>query len=238
MKIKPEVTKDYGMFSFIKGNRPIDNAHVNRLIVSFKEKTIFDPIKVNEKMEIIDGQHRFLAMKALGIEVPYFVIPGLSLPDVHRLNNNKKNWSNDDHANSYVVLGKKDYTTYLEFRKKYGFQHRDSVSMLAGGKNRNLTYEFQNGLFEVKDLMGANKIASQITEIGQHYKRYKRSAFVGALLKLFTTDRFDYPTLLYKVGEQTERMKNQVTVEENYNMLVKIYNFSLSTKRKLALMAQ
>ena len=70
-------TTDYDRFTFIEGNRDICHLHLNRLIQSMQEKCIPVPILVNEKYEIVDGQHRWSAVKHLGLTLYYHVEKGL-----------------------------------------------------------------------------------------------------------------------------------------------------------------
>ena len=52
-------TTDYFLFKPIDGNRNKNLLHINRLKKSMSENYLFTVIIVNEKYEIIDGQHRF-----------------------------------------------------------------------------------------------------------------------------------------------------------------------------------
>ena len=66
-------THDYGQFRFIKGNRLIRASHVNNILKSMKKRRLFSPLIVNEKMEIIDGQHRFKAQEKLNKSIEVIV---------------------------------------------------------------------------------------------------------------------------------------------------------------------
>ena len=68
------MTTDYSMFSSMKHNRNVSEAHIHRLMKSMSEKQYPVPIVVNEKNEIADGQNRFEAIKALNLPVYYMVI--------------------------------------------------------------------------------------------------------------------------------------------------------------------
>ena len=58
-------TVRYDDFHILPGNREINQAHVLELIESFGKANLFDahPVVVNEKMEVIDGQHRLEAAR-------------------------------------------------------------------------------------------------------------------------------------------------------------------------------
>jgi len=81
---KVYVTKDLGMFSSIDGNRVPNLIHVKRLTDSLRKYGMkCNPILVNEKMQVIDGQHRLLAAKEIKCEIYFIIIPGSNLTDVH-----------------------------------------------------------------------------------------------------------------------------------------------------------
>lgn len=56
-------TKDYSKFKHLEGNRNIVKPHLKRLKASMEKNYLFSPILINEKHEIIDGQHRFEVCK-------------------------------------------------------------------------------------------------------------------------------------------------------------------------------
>ena len=231
MEIK--TTTNYELFSFIQGNREIDNRHVNKLIKSIKEQNLPTPIVVNEKMEIVDGQHRFYAQKALQLPINYIVINGIGLEEVQKLNTNKKNWANLDYAKSYARLNNPHYAVYLAFREKYGFSHTNTLVLLSKGYTTNITGLFHNGLFIVKDLEQAEKWAINISAIAKWYDGYKRTGFIRAIVKLFKIDKFSFDLLIKRISGQSMKLTNQATVEDNYKMLVNIYNYHTPKGKKL-----
>ena len=75
-------TTNYDMFKFMEGNRQTNSSNLNQIIESMKEKQLIIPITVNEKFEIIDGQHRFKACKYLGLPVYFIIEKGVLYFDV------------------------------------------------------------------------------------------------------------------------------------------------------------
>ena len=57
------VTENYDMFKKIGGNRKINKANYAKIVKSMKEEQLIIPIVVNERYEIIDGQHRYTACR-------------------------------------------------------------------------------------------------------------------------------------------------------------------------------
>ena len=60
-------TTDYTRFKKTRGNRPVDEAHVAQLKKLIADKDLYDPIRVNKNMEVIDGQHTLEARKQLDL---------------------------------------------------------------------------------------------------------------------------------------------------------------------------
>ena len=73
-------TTDYGKFKILITNRIVIDKVVKKLVKSMLESGwIGAPIVVNERMEVIDGQHRIAAAERIGIPVHYIVMEGLTI---------------------------------------------------------------------------------------------------------------------------------------------------------------
>lgn len=81
-KIQVHTTKNYYLFKTINGNRDINQLHLTRLSESFKKRHLITIIIVNERFEIIDGQHRFLVSKDLNLPVYYTILKNYGLNEV------------------------------------------------------------------------------------------------------------------------------------------------------------
>lgn len=85
-------TTFYPLFKPIDGNRTLNTLHLNRLRNAMVDNYLFTVIIVNERYEIIDGQHRFECIKELGYPLHYIICKGYGLDEVHILNQNSKDW--------------------------------------------------------------------------------------------------------------------------------------------------
>ncbi len=83
-------TTDYSKFKKTRGNRPVDPSHVAHLKKLIEEKDLYDPIRVNRNMEVVDGQHTLEARKQLDLKVPYIIMDSDDPLDVARLNTGRK----------------------------------------------------------------------------------------------------------------------------------------------------
>ncbi len=236
---KVMITDDYGMFSFMVGNREIDNSHINRLIKSFKIKPENTPIYVNEHGEILDGQHSFKVRKILKLPILYIVIEGGTLETIHRLNTNRKGWTFDDHARSWTKRADPilDYQMYLDFKKRYKFSH-EVITFLLTGSSRKMKDEFVGGQFKVTQLDEAIATARKIEGIKGYYPNNNSNrSFAKGLVKLFGIKEFNYRLFLTKLGYKSLLGKKLEAhnVDEYLTAFVKIYNTNTPTNKKLPL---
>jgi len=114
-----QVTHDYSLFKFLKGNRHINSAHCEALKKSLLNKPMLHirPILVNSKYEIIDGQHRFQASKELGEPIYYIIEPDADYNVAIALNANSKNWGIGDYVDMFAEQGCTQYSKLVKFAK-------------------------------------------------------------------------------------------------------------------------
>jgi len=104
-------TNDYKKFQRISGNRTVNKNKVKDLIKSMEKggwlSTVV--ITVNELMQIIDGQHRYLAARTTGTPILYQIVEGSGLKEVIKTNSGSSNWTIKDHIPSQIALGNKSF---------------------------------------------------------------------------------------------------------------------------------
>ena len=115
-------TDDYSIFHKLAGNRYAKGE--KKILQSISNVGyVRNPILVNEKMEIIDGQNRFEALKTLGYPIQYIVQEGIGLRECRALNIGQTNWGTWDYIESYAAQGNESYRRLKalieEFRKTY-----------------------------------------------------------------------------------------------------------------------
>jgi hypothetical protein len=226
-------TKDYSLFSRMDGNRELNKLHVNRLKKSMLKSYLYTVIVVNESLEIIDGHHRFEAIKGIGLPLNYIICKGYGLSEVHIFNQNAKTWNADDYMNGYCDLGKTDYLIYREFRKKYQVGHNESMSLLSGRSSMNHTNDFYAGIFKVKAFDSACAIMENINLIGQFYTGNKRRSFVYACSALSKNPNFSFPEFISKLSNQPTALVDCVSVNQYIALIEDIYNYRRREKVNL-----
>jgi len=228
-------TQNYSMFSPIDGNRNKNELHITRLKKSMQENYLFTTITVNEKFQIIDGQHRFEAIKSLNLPVNYVVCKGYGLKEVQILNANSKTWNADDYMEGYAKLGNPHYIKYKEFKNKYGFGHNECLPMLSDTTRGNgkLQQLFKRGEFRIVDLMRAEKNAKKILQIKNLYSGYNRRSFVAAMLFLFKKPEFNHVEFVNKLKLQPSALTDCSNTEQYLLLIEKIYNYHRKDKVSL-----
>jgi hypothetical protein len=227
-------TTDYGRFKSLAGNRVVNPLHVQRLTRSFREEYLISPIIVNERFEIIDGQHRFAAAMSESLPVYFILIDGYRLPQVQRLNTSTSNWKKVDYLNSYADLGVLPYVQMKRFMGKFptlGFSASECLlTQNVGGinnKGRDSAGKrnFQQGDLVIVDLEFAHQAALKILEISKHYEGYNRSAFVRSISMLMQKPVFDIDYFIGKLERYSSMFSDRQSVNEYIILIEEVYNY-------------
>jgi hypothetical protein len=228
-------TTDYFLFKPIEGNRNKNLLHLNRLKKSMSENYLFTVIIVNEKYEIIDGQHRFNVIQELELPLNYIVCEGYGLNEVHILNQNSKTWNSDDYLTGYCNLDNKNYLQYKKFKDKYKFGHNECMAMLTGNikGGGSLFVDFKNGLFKVTTLEEAEHRAAKIWMFKDIYEGFNRRAFVYAMLYLFNKPQFEFTEFLQKIKNQPSALTDCNDSKQYVSLIEEIYNYRRRDKVNL-----
>jgi hypothetical protein len=231
-------TTNYGRFKFRSDNRIVNSGHVNKLVHSMKTngwvKGSF--VVVNEKGDLIDGQHRLIAAKTVGIPIQYIVVKQADFDTIQTLNQNQKNWMKSDHINGWVNKGVQDYIVLDEFQKKYPqFRITEHLMFLSNSFTSITKETFENGEFKVKNLKKAEEMADNIAKLKPYFdKYYNKSIFVRAMVKIMTRKSdFVFDEFLHKVSIRPGSIHPCGTVEQYVEMVENIYNYKRKNKVNL-----
>ena len=202
-------TDDYSIFKTLKGNRVVNQVHVAKLEESFRKNYLMSPILVNEKYEIIDGQHRFYAAEKLGLPINFIIMEKYGLEEVQTLNTNTANWKAIDYLNAYCDVGHPNYLKFREFMELYPNIPLKACEVLLtqyisgkikkyNGKKVN-SLDFKNGLLEIPDFDKSIALANKLLDIEQYYKGFNRLMFVRAYVGMLTIEEFDHKKFISKL---------------------------------------
>jgi len=226
-------TEDYSLFTRIKGNRGLNKSHIGRLVqaISQNAKSIkYTPIVVNERNQVIDGQHRLEASKFLNLPVYYIQEPGLGLSDVQGLNSMSKAWTPMDFARSYAEIGKIDYKIYIEFKKKYKLNH-DILRTYLGLENPVTATMFKQGSMKVEDETRSHDLCSKLLEVGEFYPRYNIRSFAVAFKRAWDNKDYDHKHFMGRLAQSKVGIQDCALPEDYLRNMEKIYNYHSRMER-------
>ena len=231
--MKIQTTNDYSKFKSIDGNRNKNLLHINRLKKSMQQNYLFTIIVVNERFEIIDGQHRFDVISELGLPLNYVVCQGYGLNEVHVLNQTSKTWTSEDYLDGYCKLGFKDYHQYKDFKTKYKLGHYECMWLLNGSQLSNPKEVFFKGEFKVTNYNKAIELIETISKVEVFYSEWRRRSFIFAILQLMKNKSFSFDELLKKLAVQPNSLKDCPTTNQYVELIEQIYNYKRREKVNL-----
>lgn len=238
-------TTDYAKFKTLIGNRKPNELHIKRLISSFKERYLFSPILVNEKMQIIDGQHRFLSAKELKLPINFLVVEGYGLEEVQILNTNSANWKKEDYLKAYCDLGIESYLQMRQFMLDFPDFGVAVAEMIltdnVNGENKQLVVDkvsikmmgFKNGELNIPDLKKAYETAEKVLMFKPYYDGYNRSIFVRTLITLFKNENYVHADMISKLANNPSALTHCANVTQYKFLLEDIFNFRRREKVNL-----
>lgn len=219
-QIRVRQTKDYSMFKRAIGNRPYNENHIKDLIKQIKEDDSFlpyNPITVNEFMEIVVGQHRFEAAKRSNKPIFFQIKPGITVAHAKKLDANTKTWKVTEFMESYIEEGIEDYRILKEFLKTYPLPISLSIKFLSGGRTRpnqdNITM-FREGKFKVTSLKEGTEDAQKLCDFIPFMATnlWKRDAFITGLFIFYKKyPNFSHQDMVKKVKKWCNFKQTQIT---------------------------
>jgi hypothetical protein len=222
-------TTDYSKFRLVFGNRQLKRSKVIRMREAIKldNKIKAYPIIVNSSYQIIDGQHRFIALAELGLPVCYIVSNTFKISVIAKNASNQDKWKSDDYLESWCVLGRKDYIVFRNFMKTYDTNFTVTLVLFNGRFTGGLYRDFAEGKFSAKH----HKRAIKWIEMVQDFKSYiqdihKDRHFVRAILNCFGHPEYNHKRMLRKMKLQGSSMiKKQMNRLDYIRQIEALYNW-------------
>ena len=233
-------TNNYSLFKFINGNRDVNPLHIKRLKDSFLEKPLLSLIIVNERYQIIDGQHRFLVQRELALPINYVVVYGYGISEVQILNVNSSDWKKKDFLGGYIKKGIYDYIEFERFQKTYPSLNFTTIVKLLSGLRSNgstrldgyksISQSFEKGDFKIKDLAESHRRAAMILEFQPYYAKFNDNSFIVTLMYLFEHPNYKHEEMMKKLRLQPTSIKPCKNQKQYIELLEEIYNYHRQSK--------
>ena len=235
-------SKQYDLLTKLLGNRVVAPKNVENK-KELLEKNGFkstNPVIINQKGQMIDGQHRRLAAEELNMPFKFTIDVAVkaeeSLQATIELNNSGKPWVTLDYINAYAENGNEEYEKLLALCEELDLNMSKTLILYLGAKANN---EFQKSI--AKGVFKFDKNKAQLARnrkkeldllsdlVTQRYKKLVESQpFYCAYLELSRKENFKFKVL----KEQFDKMRYTVLDRKNLmETLIETYNMQRRTNR-------
>lgn len=241
-------SRDYSVFGMMKGNRPLNQHKIARIIKEIEggnDMLPYYPIQVKcdeNKLIILDGQHRFFISKQLNKPVHYIiVVEKKSMLDIAKINSNVDKWKAGDFINCYTTAGINDYNVLNNFLQKYGFSLGVSLSLLAkgdpgsqNGSIAELHQAFIDGSFKVKTLAEAEEHGEFCKQFSA-FKNWRSRALIIALHRIKQASKVSMDDLIDAFNKNPDMLKEHANLKDYIVNLEQIINVNKRTTNRIIL---
>lgn len=235
-----QVTTDYDQFQILEANREQSRGHIEALKAAFEEMgnlTRVQPILVNDRMEIIDGQHRFTACKELGEPIYYTQVSGLGVSDARQMNILHRRWEFGDYARSYALGGDANYQRFLNLMEDFGFNGSVTLYYCSGAKSKGAFKNFRNGAFTLSpdEVVTAKERLEKLKELADLNPLFETITLAIAYLNVSQVSGFDHNRLVSRLERNPNMLTRQGGTPEYMRVLEDIYNYNISADNRVRL---
>jgi len=252
-KINSDVMKssDYEKFSILEQNRVVNDKHVNELVVSIQNSGQLTPIIINEKFEIIDGQHRFDACKILKIPVMYLISYKTSINEVILMNNTQKSWKLHDYLRCFSDKKWDNHEIYQKvdkFMREHDLKLTTCIVLLSEGTGGGSSLgnalalqgqglnSFKKGIYKIGNLARAQAIAKILSEIKAFAPDLVGSdRFCRSYCKLSLEPKWDHNSAVYQIKKYRRKYDGASSKEEALQGLLTVYNYNQLKSKKISI---
>lgn len=142
-------TDNYDLFKFIESNRTISKTHVGKLAQQITDGYEMPPIIVKPNGEILDGQHRFEALKILEHPIEFIIKNEIKQDTLQKSNTLVSKWTTKDHINFHMREGNEHYKELKEFMEYSELGAVAAARTLGTVDGRSTGQGIVNGKFRV-----------------------------------------------------------------------------------------
>ena len=232
-----ESTLDYDIFQEISSNREVDPKHVKRLVIAIAKKNLLhvNPIKVNETLQVIDGQHRLAAARILGVPI-YYEASDITRQDISMLNSNQKNWTAMDYINFYTVEKDSRFVQFSNLINHYPDMAISALLALSNGAGKRSSTQLKDGILDISNINHCRLVCDTCVQLNRQFQKdfVFDSRFPLALDLAMEAENFKTETLFEKISASQREWVPCHTKVQYLEMIEEIYNRNLS-KNKIRL---
>ena len=224
-------TKNYELFNFLPFNRDVANAHVKEITKSIKQhgfKGVIQVIKTSifdseNKMYILDGQHRFMAAKELNLPIKFelteFTERKAAIEFITELNNSQKKWNTNQYLDIWSGLGIREYIKLSDVVRETKIQ---ISALLEAYTFTGQVTDFRKGLIKFPNEALSDKTISQLMDLNEFlpHKAYCRRT----ILRLMRQEKYNHEKMKIAVAKYHDLMggfsENELELNQQFQALI------------------
>lgn len=230
-------TTNYDQFNLLGANRDINASMVKRLKKSFEEKGNLmqvSPILVNERYEVIDGQHRLTAARELGVPVYFTIVPGIGINEARQMNLLHHRWDSEAFLKTYSAEGRRPYIEFSKLKFDYpDFSFSILIAAIVGHQTTGQQAAFRNGNLEMFDITVVRALLDDISQLAELTPIFKQRSVVYAYLRARQADNFNNEYFVDKVQEKRLELGAFQGVVDNLRQFEQLYNQNRGTTSRV-----
>lgn len=234
------ITKDYSIFKRLVGNRDIPESRISKIVESIQTiGWVHNPIIVNERMEVIDGQGRLTALQRLGMPVEYIIAEGAGNKECIYMNMNMVNWKLPDFIKSYAEQGNANYQRLLALMEKYANGNLDIISTAVYRVSKSKHRDIKQGTLQLTQEQYEAAIP-RLEYIKPLLDSLDANKLPGSLVTLMQTliYYYDYPEvdkerLAYSVEKNIYNATPWVLNTDCEREVENAYNYGMKLEKKI-----
>lgn len=236
-------TTDYKKFKFMKENREPTHWEIIKGSIEQHDLTMYKPILVNEKFEIIDGQGTFLACKEL--KKPIYFVMGEKTNHEHLpiLNTGQANWKTLDWLDHYVARRFKQYKKIKAMMDETGFRVHDILRIWdKRTANEAPTKSFKHGTFELPEeaITRIREVKTLMEVILKSWPadvkipgEKKISSMIRGIIPLYRYENFSLQDLTENIEKYNFMLDTKGDAGQYKDMFINIYNRNRHGRNRL-----
>lgn len=235
-------TTDYSIFKRLTGNRDIPESRISKIVDSIQKiGWVHNPIVVNEKMEVIDGQGRLTALQRLGMPIEYVVAEGKGTRECIYMNMNMVNWKLPDFVKSYAEQGNENYQRLVALMEKYAGGNLNIISTALYRVSKAKLRDIKEGVLQLTEDQYKAAIP-RLEFIKPLLEKLNEKKLPGSMITLMQTliYYFDYPEvdkerLAYSVEKYIYNATPWVLNTDCEREVENVYNYGIKLENKISI---
>jgi len=228
--IKIYKTQEYEIFKDLLGNREVKEARARAIIDSIRKIGLkMDPILVNEKYEVIDGQGRIEACRSLGLPIFFIIEQGLGIEECTTMNTKMEVWNIYDFIGSYKAQGNINYIKLDEYKERCNNLELLEVAMCFSDTSwtKNINRPVREGKYIFSETEDNVRCFEFLDRVAGKLKRLKGGSgyYIPVLVPLFKWNLIDEDRMTDAIENHWQIMHSAYDTNTALAELQSVYNY-------------